>query len=117
MGRKSTVPYGLYRMHGFISAVDAAKTGFSEDDLNMLWEALLNAFEHDRSAARGEMNPRKLIVFKHESHLGNARAGELFERVKVDKKKGVELPRSWADYDVTIQRGQLPKGITLEEKL
>ena len=117
MGRKSTVPYGLYRMHGFISAVDAAKTGFSEDDLDLLWEALLNAFEHDRSAARGEMNPRKLVVFKHESHLGNARAGELFERVNVEKKKGVELPRSWADYEVTIQRDKFPKGITLEEKL
>lgn len=118
MGRKSTVPYGLYRMHGFISAVDAVKTGFSEDDLNLLWEALLNAFEHDRSAARGEMNPRKLIAFKHESHLGNARAGELFERVKVEKKKnGSEPPRSWADYEVTIQRERLPKGITLEEKL
>lgn len=115
MGRKSTVPYGLYRMHGFISAVDAAKTGFSEDDLNLLWEALLNAFEHDRSAARGEMNPRKLIVFKHESHLGNARAGELFERVVVEKK--TELPRVWSDYKVTVQRDKLPKGVTLEEKL
>ncbi len=117
MGRKSTVPYGLYRMHGFVSAVDAAKTGFSEDDLNLLWEALLNAFEHDRSAARGEMNPRKLIVFKHDSHLGNARAGELFERVRVEKKKDVVLPRAWSNYDVTIQREKLPKGVTLEEKL
>jgi CRISPR-associated protein Csd2 len=117
MGRKSTVPYALYRMHGFVSAVDAAKTGFSEDDLKLLWEALLNAFEHDRSAARGEMNPRKLIVFKHESHLGNARAGELFERVNIEKKKGVELPRAWSDYDVTVDREKLQKGITLEEKL
>jgi CRISPR-associated protein Csd2 len=115
MGRKSTVPYGLYRMHGFISAVDATKSGFSEDDLKLLWEALLNAFEHDRSAARGEMNPRKLIVFKHSNHLGNARAGELFERVTVQKKN--ELPRAWSDYEVKIQRGQLPNGITLEEKL
>jgi len=72
-GRKAAVPYALYCMHGFISAIDAQKTGFSEDDLNLLWEALLNAFEHDRSAARGEMNPRKLIIFKHISHLGNAR--------------------------------------------
>jgi CRISPR-associated protein Csd2 len=117
MGRKSTVPYGLYQMHGFVSAVDAAKTGFSEDDLTLLWESLLNAFEHDRSAARGEMNPRKLIVFKHESHLGNARAGELFERVNVEKKKGVELPRAWSDYEVTINKGNLPKGIALDEKL
>jgi len=117
MGRKSTVPYALYTMHGFVSAVDAAKTGFSEDDLNLLWEALLNAFEHDRSAARGEMNPRKLIVFKHESHLGNARAGELFERVKVEKKKDVELPRAWSDYEVTVNKSNMPKGIALDEKL
>ncbi|MCL4518341.1 MAG: type I-C CRISPR-associated protein Cas7/Csd2 [Thaumarchaeota archaeon] len=116
-GRKSTIPYGLYRMHGFVSAVDAAKTGFSEEDLSLLWEALLNAFEHDRSAARGEMNPRKLIVFKHESHLGNARAGELFERVKVEKKKEIVLPREWNDYQVTIHRDSLPKGVTIEEKL
>lgn len=115
IGRKSTVPYGLYRMHGFVSAVDAAKTGFSEGDLNLLWEALLNAFEHDRSAARGEMNPRKLIVFKHESHLGNARAGELFERIEIKNKNG--LPRSYADYEVMIKQDSLPKGVTIEEKL
>jgi CRISPR-associated protein Csd2 len=118
MGRKSTVPYGLYRMHGFVSAVDAAKSGFSEDDLNLLWEALLNAFEHDRSAARGEMNPRKLIVFKHDSHLGNARAGELFETVVVKRKPEVELPRAWNDYELTVPtKGSLPKGVTLLEKL
>jgi CRISPR-associated protein Csd2 len=115
MGRKSTVPYGLYRMHGFVSAVDAAKTGFSQDDLSLLWEALLNAFEHDRSAARGEMNPRKLIVFKHDSHLGNARAGELFERVQIKRKNG--LPRSYEDYEVRIRRDALPKGVAIEEKL
>lgn len=117
MGRKATVPYALYQMHGFISAVDAAKTEFSEDDLKLLWEALMNAFEHDRSAARGEMNPRKLIVFKHESHLGNARAGELFERVSIEKKKGVELPRAWSDYEVTVNKSNMQKGITLDEKL
>ncbi len=117
MGRKSTVPYALYRMHGFVSAVDATKTGFSDDDLKLLWEALVNAFEHDRSAARGEMNPRKLIVFKHESHLGNARAGELFERVTVEKKKEVVLPRAWNDYEVTVQKSDLPKGVSVEEKL
>lgn len=115
MGRKHTVPYGLYRMHGFVSAADAVKTGFSQDDLNVLWEALLNAFEHDRSAARGEMNPRKLIVFKHDSHLGNARSGELFELVNVQKK--ADLPRCWSDYEVTIQHDKLPKGVSLEEKL
>ena len=84
-GRKTTVPYALYRMHGFISAVDAKKTGFSEADLELLWEALLNAFEHDRAAARGEMNPRKLIVFKHDNHLGRARSGELFDSVSITK--------------------------------
>ncbi|HRT75830.1 MAG TPA: type I-C CRISPR-associated protein Cas7/Csd2, partial [Spirochaetota bacterium] len=85
-GRKSTVPYALYRMHGFVSAVDAAKTGFSETDLDLLWESLLNAFEHDRSAARGEMNPRKLIIFKHSNHLGSARSGELFSKVSIIRK-------------------------------
>ncbi len=113
-GRKSTVPYALYRMHGFVSAVDAAKTGFSEDDLNLLWEALLNAFEHDRAAARGEMNPRKLIVFKHSNHLGNARSGELFDKVIINKK--ADLPRSFNDYDVIIEN-KLPSGIELIEKL
>ena len=103
MGNKNTVSYGLYRMHGFISATDAAKTGFSEEDKELLFEAIINAFENDHAAARGEMNPRALIVFKHESHLGNARAGQLFDLVKVEKKEGVEYPRSFNDYDVTIQ--------------
>ena len=102
-------------MHGFISAVDAAKTGFSEDDLKLLWEALKNAFEHDRAAVRGEMNPRKLIVFKHESHLGNARSGELFERITINKKNG--LPREWKDYEVTINQDGLPKSVSLIEEL
>lgn len=115
IGRKSTVPYALYRMHGFVSAVDAAKTRFTDDDLSLLWESLLNAFEHDRSAARGEMNPRKLIVFKHDSHLGNARAGELFERITITKK--TELPRAWSDYEVLGLQEKLPKGISLDIKL
>lgn len=114
-GRKATVPYALYRMHGFISAVDAAKTGFSEDDLGLLWEALLNAFEHDRSAARGEMNPRKLIVFKHNSHLGNARSGELFDRINI--QKNVELPRKFQDYSVSVDKNNLPAGIEVIEKI
>ena len=96
-GRKSTVPYALYRMHGFISAVDAQKTGFSEKDLELLWESLGNAFEHDRAAARGEMNPRKLIVFKHSSHLGNARSGQLFDLVQI-KPCDQNPPRGWDDY-------------------
>ena len=114
-GRKATVPYALYRMHGFISAVDSQKTGFSEDDLGLLWEALLNAFEHDRAAARGEMNPRKLIIFKHAGHLGNARSGELFDRVQVEKKS--DLPREWTDYEVKLNKTDLPTGIEVIEKL
>jgi CRISPR-associated protein Csd2 len=117
IGRKSTVPYGLYRMHGFVSAADAQKTGFSGDDLELLWEALINAFEHDRSAARGEMNPRKLIVFKHASHLGNARSGQLFELVKVERKPGCDVPREFADYSVTIDGSKVPSGVELIEIL
>jgi CRISPR-associated protein Csd2 len=113
-GRKSTVPYALYRMHGFISAADAVKTGFTEDDLALLWDALLNAFEHDRAAARGEMNPRKLIIFKHSNHLGSARSGELFEKVIISRK--VDLPRNHGDYEVKIDKS-FPKGIELIEKL
>ena len=97
-GRKATVPYALYRMHGFISAVDAQRTGFSEKDLDLLWESLSNAFEHDRAAARGEMNPRKLIIFKHESHLGNARSGQLFDLVQI-KPCDQNPPRGWNDYE------------------
>lgn len=113
-GRKSTVPYALYRMHGFISAVDAQKSGFSEEDLQLLLEALQNAFEHDRAAARGEMTPRKLIVFKHDSHIGNARSGELFDRIQI--AKSTELPRDWKDYTVSIDKS-VPLGIELIEML
>lgn len=100
-GNKSTVSYGLYRMHGYISAFDAEKCHFTENDLNLLWEALANAFEHDHAAARGEMNARALIVFKHESKLGNARSGQLFDLIKVSKKEGVEFPRNFEDYEIT----------------
>ncbi len=113
-GRKSTVPYALYRMHGFVSAVDAVKSGFCDADLELLWEALINAFEHDRAAARGEMNPRKLIVFKHGNHLGNARSGQLFDLVQIQKK--ASLPRSYGDYDVIVGK-DVPSGIELIEKL
>ena len=102
MGNKYTVSYGLYRMHGFISPSDAAKTGFSEEDKELLFQALINAFENDHSAARGEMNPRALIVFKHDSPLGNARAGQLFDLIQVKLKEGVEFPRAFGDYDVTV---------------
>lgn len=114
-GNKSTVSYGLYRMHGYVSAFDGEKCHFTEDDIRLLWEALINAFEHDHSAARGEMNARALVVFKHESKLGNARAGELFERVKVSKKGSVEFARAFSDYEVSIDRSSLPQGVTVEE--
>lgn len=112
-GRKTTVPYALYRMHGFISAVDARKTGFSEDDLKLLWESLVNAFEHDRAAARGEMNPRKLVIFKHASHLGNELSGRLFDRVTITKN--IELPREKKDYTVAVDKKNLPSGIEIKE--
>ncbi|OHD71505.1 MAG: type I-C CRISPR-associated protein Cas7/Csd2 [Spirochaetes bacterium RBG_16_49_21] len=113
-GRKSTVPYALYRMHGFISAVDAIKTGFSGTDLDLLWESLINAFEHDRAAARGEMNPRKLIIFRHSGHLGNARSGELFNKISI--RKNVELPRNFSDYEIVFDK-KVPEGIEVIEKL
>jgi len=111
-GRKTTVPYALYRMHGFVSAVDAAKTKFSEEDLKLLWKSLINAFEHDRAAARGEMNPRRLVIFKHSNHLGNELSGRLFERVKVTKNK--ELPRGKDDYTIDVDRNNLPNGIEVQ---
>lgn len=117
IGNKNIVSYGLYRMHGFISATDAAKTGFTEEDKDLLFEALLNAFENDRAAARGEMNPRALIVFKHDSHLGNARAGQLFDLVHVRKKKSVEFPRSFSDYDDVIIDECKYSGITVQKLL
>ena len=106
-GNKSTVSYGLYRMHGYVSAFDGVKCHFTEDDLKLLWEALMNAFEHDHSAARGEMNARALIVFKHESKLGNVRSAQLFDLVKIEKVKdenGKAIPyaRQFEDYKVTV---------------
>lgn len=117
MGRKHIVPYGLYRVHGFISAKLAERTGFSEDDLALLWRALGNLFEHDRSAARGEMAARKLLVFKHDHPMGNAPAHLLFEKVKVERADGkVDTPaRNFADYHVSIDRESLPAGVTLTE--
>jgi CRISPR-associated protein Csd2 len=112
-GRKSTVPYALYRMHGFVSAVDAKKTKFSEEDLKLLWKSLINAFENDRAAARGEMSPVKLVIFKHESHLGNDLSGRLFKRVSITAN--LELPRKIEDYSVVVDKGNLPKGITIQE--
>lgn len=116
MGRKHTVPYGLYMAHGFISSFLAKQTGFSEDDLALFWQALIQMFEHDRSAARGEMSTRGLYVFKHESELGNAPAHSLFERIRATRKEGVEVPRSFGDYVVTVQENDLPAGVTLLNK-
>lgn len=117
MGRKFTVPYGLYRAHGFVSAHLANQTGFSDEDLELLWQALENMFEHDRSAARGMMAARGLYVFKHDSQLGNAPAHRLFDRVKVSPANGAGAPRDFSDYKVEIDGSGLPQGVTLEERL
>lgn len=111
-GNKSTVSYALYRMHGYISAFDGEKCHFTEDDLKLLWEALMNAFEHDHSAARGEMNARALIIFKHDSKLGNARSAQLFDLVKTEKVKDsngetIPYPRQFEDYKVTVNGKEL----------
>lgn len=117
MGRKHIVPYGLYRVHGFVSAKLAERTGFSEDDLTLLWRALTNLFEHDRSAARGEMAARKLIVFEHDHPMGNAPAHVLFDKVKVERAAGHSdaAPRSFGDYVITLDRDTLPAGVRLTE--
>jgi len=116
MGRKHILPYGLYRVHGFVSAKLAERTGFTEDDLKLLWRALANLFEHDRSAARGEMAARKLVVFEHEHPMGNAPAHALFDKVRVMRANGeASTPaRGFADYKVEIDR-DLPSGVTLSE--
>lgn len=115
MGRKATVPYGLYVCHGFVSANLAAQTGFSAEDLDLFWEALKNMFDVDRSAARGLMSAQKLIVFKHDSILGNASANKLFDLVHVEKKAEVDIPRQFSDYVVTIDKENVPAGVTIEE--
>ena len=113
-GRKATIPYGLYVCHGFISANLAQQTGFSEEDLELFWNALKNMFDVDRSAARGLMSAQKLIVFKHDSILGNAPANKLFELVKVEKVCD-GAPRSFIDYSVTIDKENAPSNVTIEE--
>lgn len=114
MGRKATVPYGLYVCHGFISANLAQQTGFSEEDLALFWEALKNMFDVDRSAARGLMSAQKLIVFKHDSELGNAPANKLFDLVKIEKNCN-GTPRSFSNYTVTIDKEHIPSNVTVEE--
>ncbi|MGN0115745.1 MAG: type I-C CRISPR-associated protein Cas7/Csd2 [Acutalibacteraceae bacterium] len=117
MGKKSFVYYGLYRAEGYVSALLAQKvTGFSEDDLELLWNAIINMFENDRSAARGKMCLRKLYVFKHESALGNAPAQTLFDKIKVEKNDGVVFPRKFEDYSISVDRS-MPDGVELIEKI
>ena len=112
MGRKNTIPYGLYVARGFISAHLAAQTGFSEEDLALLWEALNNMFEHDRSAARGLMTTRKLIVFKHDNALGKASAQSLFDLVSIKRKDASKPPRAFEDYEIAV--GKPPAGVVIQ---
>jgi CRISPR-associated protein Csd2 len=118
MGRKHIVPYGLYRAEGFISAPLSKQTGFSDEDLALFWQALMMMFDHDHSAARGKMSARKLIVFKHDSALGNAPAHKLFDLVRVERATDSKTPaRGFADYAVRVDAACLPAGVALEEKL
>lgn len=116
MGRKNTIPYGVYVAHGFVSAHLAAQTVFSQADLDLFWEALVNMFEHDRSAARGLMSTRKLVIFKHDSALGNAPAYTLFDRVKIERKNDKNPARAFTDYKVTVDEVGLPPGLTILQK-
>lgn len=119
MGRKFTIPYGLYKAQGFVNPFLAKQTGFSDDDLDVLFTSLENAFQFDQSAARpaGSMNPRGLIVFKHDSQLGNTHSHKLFDAVTVEKKEGIEVPRSFSDYKVIIDREAIPSGIEIIERI
>ena len=117
MGRKNTVPYGLYVAYGFVSPALAAQTGFSEEDLETLWTALVNMFDQDHSAARGMMATQKLIIFKHDSALGNAPSHKLFDLVKIVKKEDVAVPRKFTDYEVNVpQKEDIPSGVEVIEK-
>jgi CRISPR-associated protein Csd2 len=119
MGRKSTIPYGLYVCRGFVSpslAVGQRGTGMSEEDLGLIWEAFMQMFEHDRSAARGLMSSRKLYIFRHASHLGNAAAHQLFDRIHIRRKDGEKPARSFSDYQVEVKGDGLPSGVELMEK-
>lgn len=121
MGRKHIVPYGLYRVEGYVSAKlanDESKgTGFHEEDLELLWDALVNMFEHDHSAARGKMATRKLVIFKHESDLGNAPSHKLFELIHVKKGETINIPRKYEDYQVEINRNKIPEGVSIIERI
>ena len=118
MGRKNIVPYALYRAEGYISANLARKvTGFSEEDLELLWEAIVNMFEHDHSAARGKMAVRRLIVFKHSKELGDCPSYKLFDAVEVKRKEDVVYPRKYQDYEVTVHQDQIPSSVEVSEKV
>ncbi len=118
MGRKQIIPYGLYRAEGYISASLAGQTGFSEEDIKLLWDALINMFDHDHSAARGKMSARRLIVFKHDSSLGNAPAHKLFDLVEVKRNGNSEgPPRKFSDYDIVLDKDNIPDGVSVEEKI
>ena len=118
MGRKNIVPYGLYRVEGYISANLARKvTGFSEEDLELLWEAIINMFENDHSAARGKMAVRELIVFKHSKELGDCPAYKLFDSVEVKKKAEIEYPRKYQDYTVQIHEKMIPDSVEMKRMI
>lgn len=115
MGKKSFIPYGLYRAEGYVSALLAKKTNFTEEDLELLWKSIENMFELDHSAARGKMCMRKLIIFKHDSPIGNAPSCKLFESVRIEKKEDVDVPRNFSDYNISI--GEIPEGVELIERV
>jgi CRISPR-associated protein Csd2 len=119
MGRKFTVPYAVYRAHGFVNPFLAKQTGFGDEDLELLWDALQNAFQFDQSAARpaGSMSARKLLIFKHDNQLGRAHSHQLLEAVSVQRKAGVEVARAFSDYEMSVDRGAIPKEVELIEKL
>ncbi len=117
MGRKHIVPYALYKTEGYVSANIATKTGFSEADLELLWEAIINMFEHDHAAARGKMAVRKLFIFKHDSELGNAPAHKLFDLINISKNESNKPARNYSDYSIETNKTKLPNGVSLIEKL
>jgi CRISPR-associated protein Csd2 len=117
MGRKNILPYGLYRAEGYISAHLAQQTGFNTNDLSLFWDALVNMFDHDHSAARGKMNAQKLFIFKHETALGNAPAHKLFDLIKVCRTKSNGPARAFSDYVIDFDKSKMPAGVTVEERL
>ncbi|MGE5472601.1 MAG: type I-C CRISPR-associated protein Cas7/Csd2 [Ignavibacteriales bacterium] len=117
MGRKHIVPYALYKTEGYVSANIAARTGFTENDLELLWEAIINMFEHDHAAARGKMSVRKLFVFKHDNELGNAPAHKLFDLISVNKNEIDKPARCYSDYTIEVNKAKVPQGVSLIEQL